>query len=133
MRSLKLALALALMSMTASAEQQRRNPFQYVEPPAPKPKVVHKAPPAVEVVPQPPAAVVVEPDRPPRFPYHLIGRFGLDDDPIVAFTSDGKIVTVQRGDTIDGEFIIRSIGLETVEIGFVHHPATQRIQLDGWI
>lgn len=91
---------------------------------------VQQPAPVVEVVQQP--QVPAEPQA-PRFPYHLIGLFGRVDNPIAAFAADDRVITVQLGDTIDGEFVVRRIGIEGVEIGFVHHPSTQRMQLDGWL
>ena len=125
---------LLLLTISISA-QQRRNPFQYVEPP-PAP-VKRVATPVVVAPPQPPqiasAPAMPTQPAPPRFPYHFIGRFGHDDDPIVALVSDDRVVIAQAGDTIDGEFIVRSIGLRSIEIGFVSHPSTIRLQLDGWL
>lgn len=125
---------LLLLAMSISA-QQRRNPFQYVEPP-PAP-VKRVAAPVVVAPPQPPLVVSTPPmptePAPPKFPYHFIGRFGHDDDPIVALVSEDRVVIAQAGDTIDGEFIVRSVGLRTIEIGFVSHPSTIRLQLDGWL
>ena len=125
--------------MPVLAEQPRRNPFQYVEPPPVNVEVERRPlrPPvtAPEVAaPQAPAPEAgAAPPQPPRFPYHLIGLFGRVDNPIAAFVADDRVITVQLGDTIDGEFVIRRIGIEGVEIGFVHHPSTQRVQLDGWL
>lgn len=127
---------LLLLAMSISA-QQRRNPFQYVEPPPAPVKQQRVVAPVVVAVPEPPPVVSApstpaEP-APPKFPYHFIGRFGHDDDPIVALVSDDRVVIAQAGDTIDGEFVVRSIGLRSIEIGFASHPSTIRLQLDGWL
>jgi hypothetical protein len=109
-----------------------RNPFAYVEPP-PAPVVVA----ATEEPPQPPPVIVVaQPESPrpnplPAFPYRFIGRFGPDDDPLAAFTRDGEVITVRRGATIDGQFLVRTIGIESVEIGYVQRDGTIRLSLDG--
>ena len=63
---------------------------------------------------------------PPAFNYRYIGTFGRPDAPIATFTRDGEIVNARIGDVIDGKFILRSIGLESVEIGFVGFPADER-------
>jgi hypothetical protein len=93
--------------------------------------------PVVIAVPEPPQVVTALPVRaepaPPTFPYHFIGRFGHDDDPIAALVSEDRVIIAQAGDTIDGEFIVRSVGLRSIEIGFVSHPSTIRLQLDGWL
>ena len=55
--------------------------------------------------------------------------FGYSDNPIVAFATDDRIVTVQAGAAIDGQFVVRNIGLESVEIGFLNDERTVRIRL----
>jgi Thrombospondin type 3 repeat len=68
---------------------------------------------------------------PPPFDYKYIGTFGSSENPIATFNRNGEIVNVRGGDTIDGKFILRSIGIESVEIGFVGFPTDvqQRIPL----
>lgn len=68
---------------------------------------------------------------PPPFGYKYIGTFGSQTNPIATFNRDGEIVNVRVGDTIDGKFILRSIGIESVEIGFVGFPpdVRQRVAL----
>ena len=67
--------------------------------------------------PQPAAPV------PPTFPYKYIGTFGRPDNPIATFSGNGQLVNVRAGETIDGQFILRNIGIESVEIGYVGFPA----------
>lgn len=123
-------IVIALTLLAAS----HRNPFQYVEPPPVKvkPVVVQQAAPPPVVV-QPPVGLEVPTTipAPPKFPYHLIGRFGHMRDPIAAFAGNGQVVTVRIGDTIDDTFVVRGIGIESVEIGYVNRPETLRLQLDG--
>jgi hypothetical protein len=105
--------------------KSERNLFAYKEPPPPPPppppKIVAPPPqpvaPPQPVVPQPPP-----PPQPPQFPYHYIGTFGVASNPIATFSGDGKIVNVRVGETIDGKFVLRSIGIESVEIGYVGFP-----------
>ena len=100
-----------------------RNLFSYKEPPPPPPPppVIHlPPPPPPPPVPQPPpqpAAPV-----PPQFPYHYIGTFGTPTNLIVTFSGNGQIVNVRVGETVDGKFILRGIGIESVEIGYVGFP-----------
>ena len=72
-----------------------------------------------EVPPPPP------PPTPPQFTYKFIGTFGRAQNPIATFTRDGEIVNARVGDVIDGKFILRRIGIESAEIGFVNFPPTQ--------
>lgn len=78
-----------------------------------------------EVPPPPP------PPKPPAFNYKFIGVFGRPQSPIATFTREGEIVNARVGEVIEGKFILRRIGIESAEIGFVGFPrdVTQRIPL----
>ncbi|HEU4522128.1 MAG TPA: thrombospondin type 3 repeat-containing protein [Thermoanaerobaculia bacterium] len=76
-----------------------------------------------EVAPPPPPPPV---PQPPAFTYRYIGTFGNATNRIATFTRDGEIVNARVGDVIDGRFILRSIGLESVEIGFTGFPPDER-------
>jgi len=67
--------------------------------------------------PQPPPVI------PPQFTMKYIGTFGPANNPIATFNGNGEIVNVRIGETIDGKFVLRSIGIESVEIGYVGFPA----------
>ena len=68
---------------------------------------------------------------PPNFPYKYIGTFGNPSNPIATFVSGEEIINAHVGDTIAGRFILRGVGIESVEIGFVGFPndETRRIPL----
>jgi hypothetical protein len=99
------------------AERSTRNLFAYPEREVP---VVQRA----VFRPMPPIAaapVIVAPqpveERPRvRFAHRYIGRFGPDHRPIAAFARDGQIVTARIGERIDERFVLRSIGMESVEV-----------------
>ena len=78
--------------------------------------VIAQAPPVVTVA--APAIVATAPAEPPppRFEHRYIGRFGPERDPIAAFSLNGEVLTVRRGDRIGDRFVLRSIGLESVEV-----------------
>lgn len=78
-----------------------------------------------EVPPPPPPPV------PPQFAWKFIGMFGQPKNPIATFTRDGDIVNARVGETIEGKFVLRRIGIESAEIGFVGFPpdVTQRVPL----
>lgn len=110
-----------------------RDPFAYVVQAAP-PVIAQRVEPAVVAVVEERAATEVAAVQTlPRFDYRYIGRFGTAHDPIAAFVRDGDVITVRRGDTIDGRFVVKAIGANDVEIGFVNQEATLRLSLDGWI
>jgi hypothetical protein len=73
--------------------------------------------------PQPPVPV------PPQFTMKYIGTFGPANNPIATFNGNGEIVNVRVGETIDGKFILRSIGIESVENGYVGFPADQKTRI----
>lgn len=74
--------------------------------------------PSVEIPPPPPL---------PPFTYKYLGTFGTGGRPIAAFSNGEQIVNVRIGETFGGRFILRKIGIESVEIGFVGFPP-DRIQ-----
>jgi hypothetical protein len=76
---------------------------------------------AVIIPPPPPPPEPV----PPAFDYKYVGTFGSARNPIATFTRNGEIVNAHAGDTIDNKFILRSIGIESVEIGFVGFPPSK--------
>ena len=78
------------------------------------------------VIPPPPP-----PPVPPQFNYKYIGTFGPPNAPLATFISGDEIINAHVGDTIAGKFVLRNIGIESVEIGFVGFPpdVTRRIPL----
>ena len=68
---------------------------------------------------------------PPAFTYKYIGTFGSAASPIATFSGNGEIINVRVGETIDGKFILKNIGIESVDIGFVGFPPnkTTRVPL----
>jgi len=74
------------------------------------------------VIPPPPP-----PPEPPAFTYKYIGTFGNPANPLATFSANGEIVNVRIGETFgDGKFILRSIGIESAEIGFTGFPPDVR-------
>ena len=112
--------------------RSERNLFAYKEPPPP-PQPPPRPAPAPVVVPQPPPAPqpppVPQPPPPPQFPYHYIGTFGTANNPIATFSGNGEIVNVRVGESIDGKFVLRSIGIESVEIGYIGFPADLKTRI----
>ncbi|HET7437611.1 MAG TPA: hypothetical protein VFN10_23100 [Thermoanaerobaculia bacterium] len=122
---------ITLAAVLLLATGAHRNLFAYVDPPAPSPapaRVVRTqmpiAPPPVVIAAAAPAAA--QPPAAPRFEWRYIGRFGTDADPIAAFTRDREVRTLRRGERL-GEFTLRAIGIESVEM--VAAAGAQTIQL----
>ena len=101
----------------SSAVRSTRNLFAYREReiPAVQPAVFHPAPAIVAAPVMTPQPQVEERPR-LRFTPRYIGKFGPENCPIAAFARDGKIVTVRVGDRIDDHFVLRAVGMESVEI-----------------
>ena len=74
----------------------------------------------VEIPPPPP------PPTPPHFPYKFIGTFGSPARPIAVFSRDGELLNVRPGETFGGTFILRSVGIESADIGYVGFPPDLR-------
>lgn len=77
--------------------------------------------PVIAPPPPPPPAPV-----PPPFTYKYIGTFGNARNPIATFAREGEIVNARVGDVIEGKFVLRSIGIESVEISFIGFPPDQK-------
>ena len=66
------------------------------------------------------------PPVPPQFTWKFIGVFGPPQNPIATFAREGEIINARIGEIIEGKFILRHIGIESAEIGFVGFPPDQR-------
>ena len=68
---------------------------------------------------------------PPPFPYKYIGTFGRPSNPIATFSANGEIINARVGEVIADKFILRRIGIESAQIGFVGFPVdeTQTVPL----
>lgn len=112
-------MPLRIDSPGALAREARstRNLFAYREHeiPVAQPAVFHPPPPLIVaapvVAPQP-----VEERLRLRFRHRYIGKFGPEHRPIAAFAYDGQIVTARIGERIDDHFVLRSVGIESVEV-----------------
>lgn len=78
----------------------------------------------IKAHPPPPPAPV-----PPQFTFKYIGTFGPVSNPIATFNGNGEIINIRVGETIDGKFVLRSIGIESVEIGYVGFPADTKTRV----
>jgi hypothetical protein len=103
-----------------------RNLFTFDDPPVVRvaaPRIINIVP-RVEAAPQPVISVAQEP-VPPPLPFRCIGRFGNSSTTFVALADDThNVVNARAGEIVDGRFIVRAIGVESVDIGFVGFPAS---------
>jgi hypothetical protein len=114
-----------------------RNVFAFHVPPTPTPR---PAPPVPTPVPAPGAAGFIGPRLPtptpsptpivaPAIPFKALGVFGPRDRPIVTFEDGPRLINAREGDVLDGRFILKRVGRESVDFAFVGLPPeiTKRI------
>ena len=101
----------------------RRNVFAYPEPG--RVSVVAKSEPVV----QPPVTTTfVQTDTSGQekkdfeFPYRYIGRFGPENGQLAAFVADGQATVVKAGQVLGGKYLVKAIGLESVEVSPLSAP-----------
>lgn len=110
-----------------------RDLFHYREPtprPAPVPTPAPPPPPGpgepAFVGPLPPPLPTPTP-RPPEPPFKLIGIFGPRDRPIAVIQNGEETYNVRAGEVVLGSWIIRKVGYESIDVGFVgFSPAETR-------
>lgn len=106
-------------------ESPGRNPFIYrpAAKPPPRPRPVQR-PPRPQTRPQPNQAQRAEPPapRPPAVDFVYLGSFGAKERKIAVFSDNKEIYNVLEGGVVKERFVVRSIGLESADIGFVNFP-----------
>jgi hypothetical protein len=123
-----------------AADRSERNPFTFGAPPTPTPNLT---PPPTRVPlptrpprPTPTPRLYHDPDGnvlgpPPPFEREYLGSFGPEHRTVAAFRRPGSVPeTIEidvgvEGEVLDGVFIIREIGLESVLIGFVGYDSSE--------
>jgi hypothetical protein len=114
---------------------QGRNIFDIREPtkpPPPTPTPAPSPPPApgsaAFIGPLPPPPPTPTP-VPPEISFKFIGTFGPKDRPIAVLVSGDQLVNARAGDVVFERFILRNVGYESVDIGFVGYPpsVTKRV------
>ena len=107
-----------------------RNVFAFHVPPTATPKPVPPTPTPLPVqgsgqfigprlpTPTPTKTPIVA----PAIPYRAVGVFGPRERPIVTFEDGGRLINAREGDVLDGRFILRRVGRESVDFAFVGLP-----------
>ena len=108
--------------------EQERNIFDVREPtkpPPPTPTPLPPPPPApgsmIFVGPMPPPTPTPTP-VPPEISFKFMGTFGPKERPIAVLLAGDQLLNARAGDVVFKSFILRSIGYESVDIGFVGYP-----------
>jgi len=100
-----------------------RDLFHFPPPtPLPTPTPVPPPPPAPGdprfVGPLPPPPPPPTP-APPEIPFRFIGTFGPRGRPIAVLVAGDQLVNARAGDVVFDRFILRKVGYESIDVGFV--------------
>jgi hypothetical protein len=105
-----------------------RDLFDLREPTHPPPPTPTPAPPGpgdprfIGPLPLPPPP---PPPRPPEITFKFIGTFGRKAHPIAVIVQADQVYSVQAGDTLFGKFVLRKVGYESIDVGFVGFPDSE--------
>jgi len=98
-------------------------------PPLPTPTPAPPAPGDVRFVgPLPPPPPTPTP-KPPEIAFKFIGTFGPKEHPIAVVQQGDQVLNVRTGDTLFGKFILRKVGYESIDVGFVGFPESETRRL----
>ncbi len=119
----------ALRGPSSGIGEPKRDIFKFREPPPPPPppKRPNYAPPGswafIGPLPPPPPP---PPPTPPAVPFQFTGTLGPAKTPVAVLLEGDRLVLVRQGETVEGKFIIRKIGYESIDVGFVGFPEENR-------
>jgi hypothetical protein len=120
--------AIEMHALLPREPRDGRNLFAYREPP-PKPiaqAVVRYVAPPVAIA--EPVAVQPAAPAPTRFTWKYVGSFGPRETPFAVFSRDGEVITARRGERVDAQFVVKAVGVESVDVQPRDEPV-QRIPL----
>jgi len=89
--------------------------------PAPPPPPAPGEPRFVGPLPPPPPTPT---PAPPAIPFKFAGSFGPRDRPIAVLIAGDRIVNARSGDVVFDRFILRKVGYESIDVGFVGFPTS---------
>ena len=67
--------------------------------------------------------------KPPEIGFKFIGTFGPRDHPIAVVQQGDQVLNVRAGDKLFGKFILRKVGYESIDVGFVGFPESETRRL----
>ncbi|HET9794312.1 MAG TPA: hypothetical protein VFS34_07605 [Thermoanaerobaculia bacterium] len=94
-------------------------------PPPPPPRPIYIAPGDPRFVGPLPPPPPPPPPQPPAIAFQFTGTFGPPKAPVAAIVDADRLVLVRQGDVVDGKFIIRRVGYESLDVGFVGFPESE--------
>lgn len=132
-------LRLEALEHKPATYQPGRDPFRFgprpqTKPPAPKPDpAARRAARARRRQQRPPARPRPQQPRPPKIGFVYLGSFGVPGREIAVFSDGKEILNAFAGDVLQREFVVRSIGYESADIGFVNFPdaPVERLAVGG--
>jgi hypothetical protein len=117
---------------SGAATESSRDLFGLADPtkrPVPTPTPAPPAPGDVRFVgPLPPPPPTPTP-RPPDIAFKFLGTFGPKEHPIAVVQQGDQVMNVRAGDTLFGKFILKKVGYESIDVGFVGFPETETRRL----
>lgn len=121
-----------------AAYKAGRNPFTFAPPPAPaappRPAAPPPPPPRPAATPQPTQTAPAPPrPQPPPVRFVYLGSFGPPGRQIAVFSEGQELFNAFEGDVLQEEFVVRRIGFESADVGFVNFPDSppQRLAVGG--
>jgi hypothetical protein len=84
--------------------------------PAPPPAPVCGDPRFLGPCPPPPPTPT---PMPPEISFKFIGSFGPKDQPIAVLVAGDKVVNAKAGDVVFDRFILKKVGYESIDVGFI--------------
>jgi hypothetical protein len=109
-----------------------RNLFDLREPTRKPPPTPFPPPPppgdARFVGPLPPPPPTPTP-RPPEISFKFIGTFGPKKNPIAVIQQGDLIYNVRQGDVLFNKFVLRKVGYESIDVGFVAFPSAEPVRI----
>jgi len=109
-----------------------RDLFELREPTRPPPPTPTPRPPMAGDVafigPLPPPPPTPTP-HPPEVTFKFIGSFGPKESPIAVIQQGDQTFNARAGDTLFGKFVLRKVGYESIDVGFVDFPQAEAKRL----
>lgn len=109
-----------------------RDLFELREPTRPPPPTPTPAPPGPGdpryIGPLPPPPPTPTPP-PPEISFKFLGTFGPKDHPIAVVQLGDQTFNARSGDTLFGKFILRKVGYESIDVGYVGFPESETRRL----
>jgi hypothetical protein len=104
------------------AAETGRDLFELRDPTRPPPPTPTPRPPmpgeGAFVGPLPPPPPTPTP-KPPEITFKFLGSFGPKEHPIAVIQQGDEVFNARAGDTLFGKFVLRKVGYESIDVGFV--------------